>query len=208
MPVGGSMQGRSIARRDRRAKSLDKPSLAAKTSLRMENKTRASWSVMLLSSIFLSSSPAAPLPPNAKPYTGKALAPASLRCEYRVDPLGIEEPAPRLSWIVESGERGQRQTACRLLVASSEKLLSKDQGDLWDTGKLPSDETIGTAYQGQPLVSQQRCFLQVQVCRGRDVGCPTPPSQIPAGGFPAPGSSSQLALACADGCITGHVSSL
>ena len=47
-----------------------------------------------------------------------------------------------------------------------------------------------------------------QACRGRDVGCPTPPSQIPAGGFPAPGSSSQLALACADGCITGHVSSL
>jgi hypothetical protein len=48
----------------------------------------------------------------------------------------------------------------------------------------------------------------VPVCRGRDVGCPTPPSQIPAGGFPAPGSSSQLALAYADGCVTGHVSSL
>ena len=47
-----------------------------------------------------------------------------------------------------------------------------------------------------------------QACRGRDVGCPTPPSQIPAGRFLEPGSSGQLALACADGCITGHVSSL
>src|SRR6266567_6047560 len=28
--------------------------------------------------------------------------------------------------------------------------------------------------------------------RGRDAGCPAPPSQIPAGGFPAPGSSEHL----------------
>ena len=129
----------------------------------MERQSRITLSVILLSAVYLGSSLAAPLPPNAKPYTGKALAPASLRCEYRVDPLGIEEPAPRLSWLVESGERGQRQTACRLLVASSEKLLRQDRGDLWDTGKVPSNETIGTAYQGQPLVSQQRCFWKVKV---------------------------------------------
>jgi len=40
-------------------------------------------------------------------------------------------------------------------------------------------------------------------CRGRDADCPAPPSQIPAGGFPAPGSSSQLALACARGLACG-----
>ena len=120
-------------------------------------------SVLFLSSILLSPTVATPLPSSARPYTGKALVPAYLRCEYRVDPLGIEETAPRLSWIVESGERGQRQTACRRLVASSEELLSKDRGDLWDTGKVASDETIGTPYQGQPLVSQQRCFWKVKV---------------------------------------------
>jgi hypothetical protein len=129
----------------------------------MERQSRITLSVILLSAVYLGSSLAAPLPPNPKPYTGKALAPTYLRCEYRVDPLGIDEPAPRLSWIVESGLRGQRQTACRLLVASSEKLLGKDQGDLWDTGKVARDETIGTAYQGQPLVSQQRCFWKVKV---------------------------------------------
>jgi alpha-L-rhamnosidase len=101
--------------------------------------------------------------PNPKPYTGKGLAPAYLRCEYLSDPLGIDEPAPRLSWIVESGERGQRQTAWRVLVASTEKLLGQDQGDLWDTGKVAGDETIGAAYQGKPLVSHQRCFWKVKV---------------------------------------------
>ncbi|MGO8930628.1 MAG: family 78 glycoside hydrolase catalytic domain [Limisphaerales bacterium] len=129
----------------------------------MERKSRLTLFVILLSAVYLGSSLAAPPPPRAKPYIGKALVPAYLRCECRVDPLGIEEPAPRLSWIVESGQRGQRQTACRLLVASSEKLLSKDQGDLWDTGKIASDETIGTPYQGRPLVSHQRCFWKVKV---------------------------------------------
>src|ERR1035441_8271326 len=62
----------------------------------------------------LSPAVAAPMSPNPKPYTGKGLAPAYLRCEYLIDPLGIDERAPRLSWVVESGERGQRQTAWRV----------------------------------------------------------------------------------------------
>lgn len=129
----------------------------------MANKLRASLSVAFVTSALLCSSFAASLPANPKPYTGKGLAPAYLRCEHLSNPLGLEERAPRLSWIVESGERGQRQTAYRLLVASSEKCLRLDQGDLWDTGKVASDETIGTSYQGRALVSHQRCFWKVKV---------------------------------------------
>jgi alpha-L-rhamnosidase len=99
----------------------------------------------------------------ARAYTGEGLIASHLRCEYRTNPLGIDEISPRLSWIVESGQRGQRQSACRLLVASSQKLLRQDQGDLWDSGKIASDETIGTVYGGKPLVSQQRCFWKVKV---------------------------------------------
>jgi alpha-L-rhamnosidase len=124
----------------------------------MDTHSRIGLFTLLMSALLLSSVSAAP-----KPYTGRGLAAAYLRCEYRVDPLGIEETAPRLSWIVESGERGQRQTAFRLLVASSEKLLHQDQGDLWDSGKVASDETIGTPYQGQPLASHQRCYWKVKV---------------------------------------------
>ena len=47
------------------------------------------------------------------------LAPARLRCEYAVDPLGIDTAKPRLFWQVESRDRGERQTACHILVASS-----------------------------------------------------------------------------------------
>ena len=47
----------------------------------------------------------------------------NLRCEYRVNPLGIDVTQPRLSWIVTSAERGQKQTAYQVLVASDEATL-------------------------------------------------------------------------------------
>ncbi|MHC4741715.1 MAG: glycoside hydrolase family 78 protein, partial [Planctomycetota bacterium] len=31
-----------------------------------------------------------------------------LRCEYQGQPLGIDHPAPRLSWILESPVRGEK----------------------------------------------------------------------------------------------------
>ena len=40
-----------------------------------------------------------------------------MRCENRDQPLGIDHPAPRLSWTLESAGRGQKQTAYRVLVA-------------------------------------------------------------------------------------------
>jgi alpha-L-rhamnosidase len=98
-----------------------------------------------------------------KPYTGKGLVASYLRCEHLVDPLGVGETAPRLSWIVESGERGQQQAGYRILVASSEALLRYDRGDLWDSDKTAGSETIGTPYLGKPLSSSQRCFWKVKV---------------------------------------------
>ena len=50
-----------------------------------------------------------------------------LRCEYRKDPLGIDIPRPRLSWAPASDRRGQRQTAYRILVASTPEMLKDSQ---------------------------------------------------------------------------------
>ena len=86
-----------------------------------------------------------------------------LRCEYLVNPLGIETTAPRLTWRMESAERGQKQTAYRLLVASGEEKLAQNEGDLWDTGKVASDQTVNIPYAGKPLASRQACFWKVQI---------------------------------------------
>lgn len=62
-----------------------------------------------------------------------------LQCEYLESPLGIDEARPRLSWRLSSSQRGQKQTACRVLVASSREKLDRNVGDLWDSGKIGSD---------------------------------------------------------------------
>ena len=94
--------------------------------------------------------------------TGR-LTPSCLRCEYRTDPLGIDAPKPRLSWIVASGRRAQRQTAYRIIVARDAKLLAKNKGDLWDTGKVKSDATAHIEYAGQKLKSHRMCHWKVCV---------------------------------------------
>jgi alpha-L-rhamnosidase len=88
--------------------------------------------------------------------------PKNLRCEYLINPLGIDAPQPRLSWILDSARRGEKQTAYQVLVASTLKLLEQDQGDLWDSGKVASDETAHVGYAGRPLTSRQSCFWKVR----------------------------------------------
>ena len=50
------------------------------------------------------------------------------------DPLGIDMMKPRLGWLLQSDQRGQKQTAYRVLVASTVETLAKDQCDLRDSG--------------------------------------------------------------------------
>ncbi len=91
-----------------------------------------------------------------------ALFVSNLTCEYRTNPLGIDVLQPRLSWQLESSQRGARQTAYRILVAVSETGLS-GSGLLWDSGKVSSDQSIHVKYGGPALVSGQRVYWKVLV---------------------------------------------
>ena len=86
-----------------------------------------------------------------------------LRCEYRSNPLGLDVSRPRLSWVLAAAERGARQTAYQVVVASKPELLAKDQGDLWDSGRVAGEQTAQIEYTGRPLVSRQSCHWKVRV---------------------------------------------
>ncbi len=103
------------------------------------------------------------------------LTASDLRCDYRRDPLGIGIADPRLGWIVESPERSQRQSAFQVLVASSAEALARDVGDLWDSGRVESDDTAHVPYAGKTLESRQRCHWKVRVWDAS--GQPSPWSQ-------------------------------
>ncbi|MGA2916824.1 MAG: family 78 glycoside hydrolase catalytic domain [Sedimentisphaerales bacterium] len=97
--------------------------------------------------------------------------PQYLRCEYKVNPLGIDQAAPRLSWIITSPQNGLKQTAYQVIVASSREKLDANIGDLWDTGKVNSDETSCVVYEGKPLRSQMLCFWKVRVWDKDGIDC-------------------------------------
>ena len=87
----------------------------------------------------------------------------NLRCEYLTDPMGIDILAPNLSWIMESDRRGESQTAYQVIVASSPEKLAKNDGNLWNSGKVASDKSSHIEYSGKPLTSGMRCYWKVRV---------------------------------------------
>ena len=96
-----------------------------------------------------------------------AVTPAELWCEYAVDPVGIDVPEPRFSWILSSSRRGQGQSAYRILVASSGEALNNDVGDKWDSGVVASDASVNVPYAGAALASGERCCWKVRVWDAR-----------------------------------------
>ncbi len=70
-----------------------------------------------------------------------ALVVKNLRCEYKVDPMGIDVRKPRLSWELASAEKGVLQTNYEVRVAASEAELSKGKV-IWGSGKQASDQSI------------------------------------------------------------------
>ncbi len=87
----------------------------------------------------------------------------TLRCEYLPNPVGMDVVNPRLSWQMKKDLPGASQTAYRILVATSAEELSKNSGDLWDTGKIESDQSAQVIYAGKPLTSGMKVFWKVQI---------------------------------------------
>jgi alpha-L-rhamnosidase len=86
----------------------------------------------------------------------------NLRCEYKVDPVGIDVRKPRLSWELVSGEKGVMQTSYEVRVAGSEAELAKGKV-IWDSGTQASDASIHVEYGGPAVASGRIFYWQVRV---------------------------------------------
>lgn len=94
-----------------------------------------------------------------------------LSCDSRFNPVGIDNQNPQLGWILDSFQRGQKQTAYRIIVSSSAQQLGKSIGDLWDTGKVLHNQTTHIPYMGKKLSSGDDCFWKVKIWDKDDVEC-------------------------------------
>ena len=99
----------------------------------------------------------------SSPKYSALLSPVQLTCEYMQDPSVVDVLTPRLGWINNAvqGERGQKQTAFQVKVASDIDLLSSP--DLWDSDKVLSEKSNRVKYDGKSLVSRTECWWQVRV---------------------------------------------
>jgi alpha-L-rhamnosidase len=84
----------------------------------------------------------------------------ALTCEYRTNPLGIDINRPRVSWKIQSDRRGTMQTAYQIQVTSNQENFGET---FWDTGVVPSDESIHVEYGGPELSPRTRYFYRVKV---------------------------------------------
>ena len=100
----------------------------------------------------------------------QSIRPVALRCEYRHNPIAIDEKQPLLAWTFETTDttlRGQIQTAYQILVASSPELLATGEGDFWDSGLIESEQNTNIIYDGKSLFSRATCFWKVRVRDGK-----------------------------------------
>ncbi len=94
---------------------------------------------------------------------GGGLQVSALTVEGRDDLLGSDILQPRFAWKIQSGERDVKQVAYQLIVAASKEELKKEEGVLWNSGRVSSDSSVDVVYQGKPLESYQTYYWQVKV---------------------------------------------
>ncbi|MDQ2665698.1 MAG: glycoside hydrolase family 78 protein [Gemmatimonadota bacterium] len=83
----------------------------------------------------------------------------NLRTEYAKNPIGLDEPSPRLSWILHAERRGTMQTAYEIRVAPTEAALPKPA---WTSGKVTTNESVNRPYAGPALKPGTRYYWQVR----------------------------------------------
>ncbi|MFM6976820.1 MAG: family 78 glycoside hydrolase catalytic domain, partial [Sphingobacteriaceae bacterium] len=88
---------------------------------------------------------------------------SNLRCEMLQNPQGIDVKQPRLSWQLQSNLRNVQQSAYQILMASSAEQLNANKGDVWDSGKINSGQSVLINYAGKALAAKSPYFWKVKV---------------------------------------------
>ncbi len=91
----------------------------------------------------------------------QAEKPYGLECESLVTPMGMDAKRPQLSWKIHDTRDGARQSAYAVQVASRIALLSSGKPDVWDSGRVASDQSKGVVYAGPALVASRRYYWRV-----------------------------------------------
>lgn len=96
------------------------------------------------------------------------IKPVELKCEYRINPTGIDEKHPRFSWFTPYDEYNSFQTAYRIIIATSINHLLLEIGTIWDSGKITSSDSTLIKFNGKSLHSNTTYYWMVMVWNDND----------------------------------------
>ncbi|PWS30231.1 alpha-L-rhamnosidase [Pedobacter paludis] len=89
----------------------------------------------------------------------------NLKTEYLQNPIGIDNPSPRLTWQMQDSGNGAKQTSFRVLLDTDSLALTKSEGKIWNTGWVKSDQQL-INYSGQLLKPFTKYFWRIEITDG------------------------------------------
>ena len=84
-----------------------------------------------------------------------------LRSDYKVNPIGIHNVAPRLSWRMKAYGKNRKQSAYQ--IQAFKKASDLKEVLVWDSEKVYSEESVNISYKGKPLLSRERVYWKVRI---------------------------------------------
>jgi alpha-L-rhamnosidase len=95
--------------------------------------------------------------------SAQSTKPVKLQCESLSTPLGMDVKKPVLSWKIEDSRPGARQTVYQIQVASTAEGLANGKGDVWDSGRVESENSRSVPYGGAALEPSKRYYWRVVI---------------------------------------------
>ena len=95
--------------------------------------------------------------------TAKTTMPVELRCEYLINPMGIDIQDPRFFWQLKSFRNGEQQSAYEIIVADNLRDINRKRGNMLNSGKIISADNTHIVYNGQPLKPATTYYWKVRV---------------------------------------------
>ena len=86
----------------------------------------------------------------------------NLKTEYLYNPIGIDDPHPRLTWQIVSDKSNFKQAVYQLIVGADSMNVLNGTGDFWETGKVNSDAQL-ISYTGKQLEPFTKCYWKVHL---------------------------------------------
>lgn len=74
----------------------------------------------------------------------------------------INTASPCFGWVLKNDIANSSQTAYRILVSSEKGLIEKETGDVWDSGKIESNQSINIAFEGKSLNPDKVYYWRVK----------------------------------------------